>query len=436
MGPTHAPLDPSTAERAGRFGPIRGAIGHACHPSTVLLACATGVLVTAVHRYVRRAHVRLAGTACTWLQAVVDQLSEGIAVMDASGRVVVESRCLKQLSAGEPFARDRFGNPVTIDLRRPWGDGVSPDESPLVRAVARAETTTLTEFAARRADGQLVPVLVSAAPFSDAAGRRAGALMIVRDLSARRRFDRLREEWASLIVHDLQQPINGIVLRSDLLLGADLGPAQRDAVKHVRSMAVRLGSMVNDLNDSSQLETRRLRMNVGRVALGAVAREVLDHVPGAAARTTLRAPRDRDLFVQGDADRLEQVMTNLLSNALKYSPPDSEVLLELCESGEQAEVRVVNAGPGIPPDEVPRLFDRYMRSRHVMRDEPKGLGLGLYIAKGLVDAHGGRIWVDSAPNRTAFHFTIALDRPAMAAAPAARPAADAPLPPQRLASRA
>jgi len=404
-----APSYPSTAKRARSFGPTRRAMRNVRDLSNDLLPFAVGVLAAAFVHRIWRTNAPVGHAADAWLQAVVDEMPEGISIMDATGRVAVESRCLQQLSAGEPFARDRFGNRVTIDLRRPWGDRVLPDDSPLVRAITHNQTTRVTEFAVRRADGESVPVLMSAAPIRGAGGTLAGAAMIVRDISARRAFERLREEWASLIVHDLQQPLSAIVLRSDLLLGSDLSAKQRDAVRDIRGMALRLSSMVNDLNDSSQLESSRMRMSPARLDLGAVARDAVSRVPGAASRTSLRLPADRELFVKGDAERLEQVMTNLLSNAVKYSAADTEIVLELSQRDGHAEVVVRNDGPGIPADELPRLFDRYMRSRTVRREGPKGLGLGLYIAKGLVQAHGGRIWADSAVNRTNFHFTIPLD---------------------------
>jgi signal transduction histidine kinase len=230
-----------------------------------------------------------------------------------------------------------------------------------------------------------------------------------------RMLERMREEWASLVAHDLQQPINAIVLRSDLLLRSDLNERQRDGIWKVRTTAMRLGRMVNDLNDASQLEASRMRMNFVRVDLGALMRDLLDRVPGTAGRTTVRIPTEHVLFVRGDEQRLEQVMSNQLSNAIKYGTPGTQVVFELRERDGYAEVTVSNRGPGIPADELPRLFDRYMRSRTVSAEGPKGLGVGLYIAKGLVEAHGGRIWIESVPgDTTTFHFTIPLDGPPVA----------------------
>ena len=244
----------------------------------------------------------------------------------------------------------------------------------------------------------------------------AGATMIVQDLSTLKELEHLREEWASVVAHDLQQPISVIVLRSDLLLQEGLTGPQEDDVREIRGAAKRLSRMVNDLMDASQLETSRMRITLDRLDLGELVRAVVERVPDAAARTTIRTPIDSRLFVKGDAQRLEQVVTNLLSNALKYGAPGTQILLDVRDAGDHAEVRVTNRGPGIPGDELPFLFERYFRSRAARTSATKGSGLGLYIAKGLVEAHGGQIWAESTPaETTTFHFTVPLDGPSMPA---------------------
>ena len=242
----------------------------------------------------------------------------------------------------------------------------------------------------------------------------AGTTMIVQDLSRLKELEHLREEWASVVAHDLQQPISIIVLRSDLLLQEGLTGSQEDDVRDIRSAAKRLSRMVNDLMDASQLETSRMRITLDRLNLGELVRAVVEQVPDAALRTIIRTPIDNRLFVKGDAQRLEQVVTNLLSNALKYGAPGTQILLDVRDAGGHAEVLVTNRGPGIPGDELPFLFERYFRSRAARTSATKGSGLGLYIAKGLVEAHGGQIWAESTPaETTTFHFTVPLDGPSM-----------------------
>lgn len=242
----------------------------------------------------------------------------------------------------------------------------------------------------------------------------AGATMIVQVVSTLKELEHLREEWASVVAHDLQQPISVIVLRSDLLLHEGLTETQTEDVREVRSAAKRLSRMVNDLMDASLLETSRMRITLDRLDLGQLVRAVVERDPDAAARTDVRTPIDSRLFVKGDEQRLEQVVTNLLSNALKYGAPETQIGLDVRDAGGYAEVLVTNRGPGIPGDELPFLFERYFRSRAARTSGTKGSGLGLYIAKGLVEAHGGRIWAESTPaETTTFHFTVPLDGPPM-----------------------
>jgi signal transduction histidine kinase len=241
-------------------------------------------------------------------------------------------------------------------------------------------------------------------------GSLAGAVMVFQDISTMKELERLREEWASIVAHDLRQPISVIALRCSVLLRSRLAPAQRDGVEQIANSVHSLSRMVSDLMDASLLESDRLHVKLDRLDLGRLLHDVVERVPAARARTKTRTPQDVRVFVRGDAQRLEQVMANLLSNAAKYAAPDTTIDVELHVDGPNAEVTVTNAGAGIPEDELPFVFHRFARSRTVGSSAVKGLGLGLYIAKGLVTAHHGQIWADSVPGGlTSFHFTIPLD---------------------------
>lgn len=356
------------------------------------------------------------GMERAWLQAVVDQMPEGVVLMDAEGRVTVENGAVQSLAAEAPYQHDRYGNPMTLDFRHSSGERLSPEELPLEQAMTHRRATHGLELWVRPADGRMVPVLVSAAPVRSAAGELAGATMVVQDISALKELERLREEWASIVAHDLQQPISTMLLRSDLLLRSELGDRQKKDVGHLRAAAERMSRMVSDLMDASKLEARRMQISRSRLDLGELVCEVVERVPDASARIRVRTPEGRRLFVLGDAQRLEQVLTNLLTNAVKYGARDAEILVEVDETRDEAQVAVVNRGPGISADALTRIFDRYVRSERATA-AASGSGLGLYIAKGLVEAHGGRIWAESVPGElTTFRFSIPLDR---AAAPRA-----------------
>jgi signal transduction histidine kinase len=342
-----------------------------------------------------------------WLQSVVDQMPEGVVLMDSGGHVTMENRRMLSLATPTLRNRDSFGNLVAVALRYSTGDIVPPDEFPIVRAILHDETTLGAEFVTSSVDGSTVPVLVSAGPVHNRDGSLAGATMVLEDISALKELERLRDEWASIVAHDLQQPINAIVLRTDLLLQAGLSGKAREEVLHVRASARRLGRMANDLLDASQLETHRVRLFSGPLDLCELVRTAVEEVPGAASWTVLSVPQDQALVVNADAQRIDQVMTNLLTNAVKYRAPGTQIQVDVRLRGTDAEVMVSNEGPGIPADALPFVFERYTRSRAA--GTTRGFGLGLYIAKGFVEAHGGRMWVESVPHGlTAFHFTLPL----------------------------
>jgi signal transduction histidine kinase len=250
--------------------------------------------------------------------------------------------------------------------------------------------------------------------------------MRLRAARSREPIDHVRFEWVSVIAHDLRQPISVIALRSSALLRSTLSREQRDSVEQIARCGRSLSRMVSDLLDASLLESDRLRITLDRLDLDQLVSDIVRRTPAAAARTRVRTD-DAPLFVRGDAMRLEQVIANLLSNAVKYSTPDTPIDVTMRVEGGQAHMRVANVGEGIPGDELPFIFNRFARGRSAAASQIKGLGLGLYIAKGLVAAHQGRIWADSTPDGTTFHVALPLDGRPLSPLQADRHAMSAPL---------
>ena len=202
-----------------------------------------------------------------------------------------------------------------------------------MRAVADGEVTVGREFVARGPDDRPVPLLVSAAPILTNDGLRNGAVMVCQDVSTVRHLQRAREEWTSIVAHELRQPISVIALRSSLLLRSPLSREQRDSVEQIARSIHSLGRMVTDLMDASLLESDRLRVTLARVDLGQLLADVVHRTPLASPRTRTHIPGDARLFVKGDAQRLEQVIANLLSNAVKYATPETDVVARSASGG-------------------------------------------------------------------------------------------------------
>lgn len=170
----------------------------------------------------------------------------------------------------------------------------------------------------------------------------------------------------------------------------------------------RMERMIVDLLDVSRIEARTLSLMKSIVDLPSLVRDIVAHseeqTKGHPVHVEVRGDVPR---VEADPDRIEQVLGNLLSNAAKYSYPDTEITVEVEPRPGEVMVSITNLGPGVLPEDRDKLFTRFHRTRQAQEEKVPGLGLGLYIAKGLVEAHGGRIWVESKPGRYAtFRFTL------------------------------
>jgi signal transduction histidine kinase len=164
--------------------------------------------------------------------------------------------------------------------------------------------------------------------------------------------------------------------------------------------------MIDDLSDTSRIAASQLSVECDDIDLTAAAHAVVDALRPASGGAELRVVAEPHLRAWADADRIHQVLGNLVSNALKYGDPGGEIVIEVVRRDRELEVTVTNTGPEIPQDELPRLFDRFVRTREARASKQPGLGLGLYISKGLIEAHGGRMWAESTRARTSVHFTV------------------------------
>jgi PAS domain S-box-containing protein len=346
----------------------------------------------------------------TWLQSIIDQMPEGVMLLNESGGVEAMNRALLALSSDDPEAVDPWGNPAIFDVREPDGTPVPFADYLVVRALTRGEVATDHEHFVRVRDGRMVPVLVSAAPIRDEDGLITGAVAVIRDVTALKELERLREEWASVVAHDLRQPVGAISLTAESLIKMHEGEPsakERRAVERIRSASLRLNRMIEDLLDASRIEAKRLSVEPRLVDFRGLVDAVLESHRESAAGRPVKVSVERGQAAWIDPDRIHQVLGNLLSNAVKYGAPGSEITIHCSALDDTLEVSVTNEGGGIPADELPRLFSRFGRARSARAAGTPGLGLGLYIARGLVEAHGGRMWAESVPGAsTSFHFTI------------------------------
>ncbi len=242
------------------------------------------------------------------------------------------------------------------------------------------------------------------------------------------RANQLKSSFLANMSHELRTPLNSIIGFSELLdeeLGPALGQTHRKYLEDVRASGRHLLGLINDILDLSKIEAGHLELALEAVPAQAALAEALDVVRGAARGREIRLEvgARSGRAVRADVDKLRQVLVNLLSNAVKFSPTGSTVTVSAEDAGEQVRFSVRDQGPGIAPSLLPRLFEPFVQGEDPLVKRHQGTGLGLAICRRLVERHGGRLEVQTAPGAgAAFSFALAVaTEPVPARAPGTRP---------------
>jgi signal transduction histidine kinase len=227
-------------------------------------------------------------------------------------------------------------------------------------------------------------------------------------------LDRMKSDFVSHVSHELRTPLTAIKGAVDLILREVPGPLNEKQTRYlnrVRTNSQHLTGLINDLLDLSKIESGKIELATARVSLGGLVHEVVETLRPVAAQKAITlevTTPEPSMLVWADRDKITQVLTNLIGNAIKFSPPQGRVTLStLASDTEFVRVAVSDTGPGIAADERERIFEKFYQVGANDAPKPKGTGLGLSIAKTLVELHGGKIWVESELDRgSTFYFTV------------------------------
>jgi PAS domain S-box-containing protein len=268
-------------------------------------------------------------------------------------------------------------------------------------------------------EGRLIEVSLTVSPFRDAAGRVIGAATIARDITDRKALERVKDEFVGTVSHELRTPLAAIKGFVELVADGEAGPVtdtQREFLEISARNADRLTALINDLLDVNRMESSGLELREDPVDLGDVLGDVAATLRLAAEAKGLdfRAGPAELPRIIGDRDRLIQVFNNLVSNAIKYTP-SGEVGIDARVREAEVEIVVHDTGIGLSPEEQAHLFTKFFRGGHRIAREAGGTGLGLVIAKAIVERHRGRIAVESEPG-AGTRFRVFLPLPSRASA--------------------
>jgi PAS domain S-box-containing protein len=349
------------------------------------------------------------------LGSILHFSGDGIVTVDAALRITGFNPAMEAMTSWR--AHEVLGR-FYYDVLRPRDRGDQPigyDRDPLVQAISTGQTVANRELVLLTRDDQPVDVSVTAAAVRSPQGQPISGVLNVRDITRTREAEELRTTFVSVVSHELQTPIAIIKGYASILRRED---AQWDAatlrprLEAIEDEADRLSHLVGNVLYASRIQAGGLRMERAALDLAAVVRAAVRRFKARASDLDL----DLDIRVRfpantpavlADRERLEEVVLNLLDNAVKYAPRGRRIRVSGQVDADEVIVHVADLGQGIPLREQERIFQRFQRVDNAAARRTQGAGLGLYICRAIVEAHGGRIWVASEVGRgSTFSFSL------------------------------
>ena len=330
--------------------------------------------------------------------ALFDRMVEGVILVEEAGKIRLANRAAGELFGFVPPAADRTVLEATGDH----------EVAALVTRLDR-EPEVLNHDLRIEGRGETRYVQVNALALGSREGMRTGGILVFHDVTRLRRLEAVRQEFVANVSHELRTPLSLIKSAAETLIDG----GRNDPAVTVRFLEIidkhanRLAHLIDDLLLLARLDSGRVELNLAPVSLRPAAQETLDDAALLArargVRLTNQVPAD--LVARADSERLRQVLGNLIDNAIKYGRQDGEVVVAgtMLEDG-RVQFSVRDDGPGIPPEALTRVFERFYRVDKARSREQGGTGLGLAIVKNVVQAHGGEVRVESAMGKGAEFF--------------------------------
>jgi PAS domain S-box-containing protein len=337
-------------------------------------------------------------------ERIIREITDGVIVVNTAGEVLLIN----------PAAQRLLGNPratVPADLS---AFSHLPDLQEIFHSPAEVVTkeieTDAPAFAASRV------LKTTAVPLKDERGHLLGKVAVFHDVTSFKEVDRLKSEFISQVSHELRTPLTSIKGYIDNLrdgIAGALKKKQEDYLERMSKNADHLAHLISDLLDVAQLESGKMNIYPIALSLNDLIEEAVNRLMPIAHEKSLEIifePFKEESRIQGDHDKLEQVITDLLCNAIKYTPPGGRITIALQQEGKFLKTSIRDTGIGIPPEEQSRIFERFYRAEQTSSPITNGTGLGLYIAKNLIEMHEGKIWMTSEVGHgSEFSFTLPIN---------------------------
>ncbi len=346
------------------------------------------------------------------LDATISSMADGVVICGPAGEIVrMNPAALEALGDSLQGAGSAPGEWMKrLSIETADGKAIPSEDTPIARAL-RGEKTKGTLVVLRKSEDKAAWISTSAAPVRTPDGKMLGAVATFTDITRLHEIQEQQSDLIHAVSHDLRTPLTVVLGHAQVismaLAGSRRYTRRKESADAIVLAAKQMDSTIRDLVDSARMEAGQLELDRTEVDVAGVIYRLREQLAGAleVERICVEVAKDCPP-VFADPSRLERILVNLFTNALKYSDPDTEVTVTVGRWFDEVVTAVSDRGPGIPKEDLPKLFQKFGRTRQG-RSRRDSLGFGLYIARGLVEAHGGRIWVESQVGEgSTFSFTL------------------------------
>ena len=349
------------------------------------------------------------------LTALVESSPVGVMVVDAATRTFASVNKEAERILGmspEPGSTLVRYHELAIYSRMD-GKQYESDDRPLARALSRGEVVRAEEILLNRPDGRTLTILVNATPIHSDDGSIVSAVAVIQDLTPLEEMERMRNEFLAMVSHELRGPLTTIKGSAATVLSTTRSFSSTETRSFFRTIdqqADLLSDLVSNLLDATRIEAGALVVDPQPTDVEVLIEETVNSFLHGGSPQPVQVDLPPDLPpISADSQRVAQVLNNLLSNASKYSPQSSAIKVTASLQEPYLAVSVIDEGQGVTAEQLPRLFKKFSRvGLKEVQETVEGHGLGLAICKGIVEAHGGRIWVESRGEGNGARFTFTI----------------------------